>query len=517
MDAPPPRKGSKLVANLKRLLLLVVLLVGVLGGAQLWQISFARKTFEVSVDVEADVTGGGNLSGVRTEELLSLGELVLTIPAREEPLLTLDLSQATTGEFQTVGRGERDQVEQGRVRAVLRLRGADPDRPTLDFPLTTVEDDHIALELRHDVADEFLARTVHALVAVRNQHDTPVTGLSDRLGDLEEQDEPGVYHVRSKLDDVLWNVLDGVESASLQATDGETNFGIRFPFSWFLAVGDAPHVVQVEEEIVFERPRLVATRVSPRSVSPEGGWSGSLQVGGENLDLADDVYLVRGDRRVRCRVEERSRGSLRLSVDPGQLSLGRWNLEFDDGGDDVTVLAAALTLQPGFVLREPEDGRSFAYDADIPLRWRVPGGVDQVLLEASAGGAGAWQTLYRGDASAGGTVVSALDLDAGEYRIRLTAPGWGDLPTRTRRIIVDEPPTYGVTFRFTRGGRSFANVLELAVDGERIDIGPDPALIQARLSPGTYQVRAEGGLGLKLSKMIEVTEDGQFIDLEFQE
>lgn len=514
MDAPPPRKGAKLVANLKRLLLLVVLLVGILGGAQLWQISFARQTFSVEVQVEADVTGEGNQSGVRTEELLSLGQLRLTIPAREEPLLTLDLSETTRGEFQTVGRAERNEVEQGRSRAILRLPDADPDRPQLEFPLASMEDNRILLELTHDAADEFLGRSVRALLAVRNQHGTPVTGLTDRLGELEEQGD-GVYHVRSKLDDVLWNVLDGVETASLQATDGETSFRIEYPFRWFLAVGDEAHVVEVEEEITFERPRLVASRVSPARVSSDGGWSGSLQVGGENLDLADDVTLVRGDRRIRCRVEDRARGSLRLVVDPSQLSTGRWNLELDAGTGDATVLAGALTVEPGFALLEPADGLTVPHDGDIPLRWRAPGGVGEVMLEASVGDGGAWQLLYRGDASIGRTTASAEGLDPGEHRIRLTAPGGGDLPVRTRRIIVAEAPYYDVTFRFSRGGVPYANVLELIVDGERMEIGADPGLIPVQLSPGTYSVRARGGLNLELQRTIEVSEDGQFIDLEF--
>jgi len=223
MDAPPPpRRGAKLLANLKRLLLLLVLLVGVLGGHQLWQTSFATKTFTLSVEVEQDVTGEGNRSGVRTAELLEMSELVATVPGADGPLAVQPLAESARTTFETVGRTERDEVEQGRLTAFLRLPEADPDRPTLELPPPAVDGDHLRFTLTHDAADEFLSRRVETVVAVRNQHGTPVTGLTDRLGELEEEGK-GVYHVRARLDDVLWNLLDGNRTASLQATaDGIT-------------------------------------------------------------------------------------------------------------------------------------------------------------------------------------------------------------------------------------------------------------------------------------------------------
>jgi hypothetical protein len=512
---PPGARGSKLSQRLGRLLLLAVVLVGVLGGWQLYQISLATQTYAVRVRPEPNVYGETLRTVLQPEDLVE--RLQVRIALRDGTLLAQLPAGEDSGTLQTKGRAQRDAVRKGQLDVVLRVPQTDADRLALSGLDVDTEDDTLQVTLPRDAARSFLESDAVATFAIRTEEGDAREGVEDVGGYLEPAEgEPGVYALSLSVDELLVELWGGERGYPLYARDGDTPLQLEVPLEWFLRRGEN-HVLTVQT-VVADTPEVLpmVDSFSPRHAVIDR-WDGQINLRGRDLDLVEEVWLEGGGRRRPAPVVARRIDG--LMADAGTLPPGTYRIGIG-WRDQTQILAGRLVVAASYALVAPAAGTSVVRGDDLNVRWQSPPGAGSVVIEATSHPAeGAWLEVFRGDASRQSVAWSTASLtaeDEGPLHLRVTWPEDAQAPTLERTLRLVAPPKVAVRLRFKLDGREYGMINSIRIDGEPVPVGADPVLVPVSLERGPHRIQAEAPLLDPYTGTFEVTDEGQIIDIELR-
>jgi hypothetical protein len=274
-------KRQLLVKRLRLFALLIVIIVGILGGYQIWNLVLASDDYIVAVEPAVDLYGDRQGSPYETGELLEHLDYQLILDSTGESLLSLPAARVRSAKLTVTGSAHRKEVKDQRIKGVLQWPGSATDALRLELDLATVEEDTIRQVLSYPQAAEFFSRKVSCSLGILNQFGDPVTGLH-RDGMNELEDKRGVYEISISVDEFFFELTLGNESYgfNVREADGSTTWAVEFPLLWFIGEGNEQRVIDVEQQVdlpvILPRP----DGYSPRKVvaGPSGGWDGRLRV-----------------------------------------------------------------------------------------------------------------------------------------------------------------------------------------------------------------------------------------------
>lgn len=472
-----PTAAAKLGHQIRRVLLLVAVVVGVVAAYWIWE-RFRTEEFQVTVVVDLDpheeLVGYPYLSN----ELLERMDLSVR-PSFEGPRLRLKPhDDPLTWTFGVSG-DDRRSVKNLQTRGFITWRGSDTEG--LRIPLSVPDDPdstpgRYVLRLTISAVQDFYESISSTLFKVRDRSTgAALPGL--RLHGLEvrafDSESPGIYRLEVDASTLLSHVYFQTDSLTFrvkQDTDDRAaeRLALSVPLTWFFQKPTAGELRILDVDFVAEDNTLCprATNLQPTRVRQDR-WPDRLVITGEFLDRTLSASLRGRGRNVGCTIVSKTLTRLELAPDSTPTP-GHYEVMLESEGCPSTTGGRLQVVSPSTPLRaQALASAELERGSELTLRWRCGSKHGPLVVEVSApGGSAPWRRLAQVAADTEHYPWPQVDLDPGSYGIRLR-PVDSETATASWAFTVTRPSELLVVLHFVDGKKDW-RIGRAWVDGNEI-------------------------------------------------
>ena len=500
---PVPSAATKLGHQVRRILLLVTVVVGMVAFYWIWE-RFRTQEFEVTVIADPDpheVLAGYPYDARGLLELMEFSAR----PAQNGQQLRLEPhDDPFTWTFGVSGDSRRS-VKNQELRGTLTWRGSDAEG--LSVPLSLPVDSESS-------PGRFEVRLTTS--AVENFYDDAVVTTSFKVTDqnsgaalpglqLNETEvkgftetQRGIYELSVYASTLLQLSQDQVDSLTFRITQDADDraterLSLSVPLAWLFHQPTASESRVLAIAFVTEVDPLCprATGLQPTRVRQDR-WPDRLVITGEFLDRTLSASLQRRGREVDCFILLRT--PTRLELTTGSVPApGRYEVSLTSNGCAATTGGRLDVVAPSTALQAlPLAAAAVERGSELTLRWKRGSVGSPLVVEVSSPGGGApWRSLARAEAGVEHYTWSAIDLDPGSYKVRLRVVD-AESAAASWDLSVTQPPELLVVLHFTDGNENW-RVREAWVDGfEVTTLEATGSHARVRLAPGEHLWVAKG-------------------------
>jgi len=500
---PAPSAATKLGNQVRRIMLLVAVVVGVVAVYWIWE-RFHTQEFEVTVVVDPDphqILAGYPYNAADLLELMEFSAQ----PSQNGPPLQLEPhDDPFTWTFGVSGDSRRS-VKNQELRSTLTWRGSDVEG--LSIPLSFSIDSEFSSKRKEvrlttgaveDFYDDAIVTTSFKVTDRNSGAALPGLHLNETEVKAFTETERGIYELTVYAGTLLQLAQDEVDSLSFRVTQeaddrAAERLSLSVPLTWLFHRPTANESRVLAIAFVTEVDHLCprATGLEPSRVRQDR-WPDHLVITGEFLDRTQSVSLRRRGREVDCFILLKTPTRLELATSSAPAP-GKYDVSLESEGCATTAGGRLEVVAPSTALRAlPLAAADLERGNELALRWQHGSVNGPLAVEVSSpGGAGPWRSLARVEADVGRFTWSAVDLGPGSYKLRLR-PVDSEAAAASWDLSITQPAEFLIVLHFTDGKENW-RVRQAWVDGfEVTTLEATGSHARINLAPGEHTWVAKG-------------------------